>query len=156
MTITVADKIEMQELAARYNRAVDSRDAIGWADTFTDDGVFVSMRVGTYKGRKELLAFAQEFWTGDATAAWRGGQHWATNFIIEGHGDSATMFSYHIMFMPQHADKVDGVIMAANVDELRKVAGSWKIARREVVAWPPAREPGARDESHQGAEIRGS
>lgn len=137
MSLTAADKIEIQELVSRYNRAVDSRDAEAWADTFTEDGVFESMRVGTHRGRAELVRFAEWFWTSDECAPWRGGQHWATNFIIEGDGDHASLFCYHIMFMPASPDEVNAVIMAAHDDLLAKVNGSWRFTRRKVVPWPP-------------------
>lgn len=137
MPLSADDKIEIQELVARYNRAVDSGDAQGWADTFTDDGVFESMRVGTHRGRQELVRFAEDFWTGDECAPWRGGQHWATNFIIEGDGDTASLFCYHIMFMPASPDEVNGVVMAAHDDVVARVDGRWKFLRRRVMPWPP-------------------
>ncbi len=63
MGLSAEDKIEIQELVIRYNRAIDSGDAVGWVDTFTADGVFESLRVGTFTGREELRRLATEFWT---------------------------------------------------------------------------------------------
>ena len=40
MPLTAGDRMEMIELVARYNHAIDSRDAEAWADTFTEDGRF--------------------------------------------------------------------------------------------------------------------
>src|SRR5690606_15710924 len=44
------DYIEIQQLYARYNTAIDRNDADAWADTFTADGVFA----GNFKGREAL------------------------------------------------------------------------------------------------------
>jgi hypothetical protein len=137
MPLGALDKLEIQELAARYNRAVDSRRPDEWADTFTEDGVFVSMRVGTHSGRAALVKFASDFWTEPDCAPWRGGQHWAANMIIEGDGDHATLFCYHIMFMPRDGDHVESVIMAAHDDELVRTAQGWRFKVRRVIPWPP-------------------
>ncbi len=38
--LSAQDYFEIQQLYARYNNAIDSGDAEGWAATFTSDGVF--------------------------------------------------------------------------------------------------------------------
>ena len=135
--LTAEDKLDIHELAARYARAVDSREAEAWADTFTPDGVFESMRVGTHRGRDALVKFATEFWTGPDCAQWRGGQHWVGNIIIEGSREEAQLFCYHIMFMPRGPDQVEAVIMAAHDDRLTIHDGRWRFKRRKVLPWPP-------------------
>lgn len=137
MKLTADDKIEIQELVARYHKAIDSRSPEEWAETFTETGVFESMRVGTHRGRAELLRFAQEFWDGDECAPWRGGQHWVANMIIEGDRRRARMFCYHMMFMPRSADAVESVIMAAYDDDVELVDGRWRFACKRVKPWPP-------------------
>lgn len=137
MGLTAEDKIEIQELVIRYNRAIDSRDAAGWVDTFTADGVFESLRVGTFSGRQELLRLATGFWTEPLYDEWRGGQHWTSMPVIEGDADEARLFCYHLMFMPRD-DAFVGVIMAAHDDEVVRVDGRWRFRRRRVRPWPPA------------------
>ena len=63
MSLPASDKIEIQELVARYNRAIDSGDVEGWVDTFLPDGVFEGLVVPTFRGHTELRAFATAFWT---------------------------------------------------------------------------------------------
>ena len=53
MALTNDDKVEIQELISRYNKAIDTGDAESWAATFTDDGEFVGL-VGTFHGAEEL------------------------------------------------------------------------------------------------------
>jgi hypothetical protein len=135
------DKFEIQELIMRYNRAIDSRDTEGWVNTFTPDGAFESLRVGAFKGAEELRKMAHDFWTEPEYAAWRGGQHWTTAPLIEGDGDAATVFCYHIMFMPRGEDFL-GVIMAAHEDDVVRHEGSWRFKVRRVRPWPPASTQG--------------
>ena len=135
MSLSVADKIEIQELVARYNRAIDSGDIEGWVDTFLPDGVFEGLVVPTFRGHDELRAFATAFWTEPEYAEWRGAQHWTTNMIIEGDGEGATLFAYHIMFTPNGAGG-DPALMCAYDDELVKVDGRWLFKRRRVVEFP--------------------
>ena len=74
MSLSAADKIEIQELVARYNRAIDSGDVEGWVDTFVRDGVFEGLVVPTFRGHDELRAFVTAFWTEPEYAEWRGAQ----------------------------------------------------------------------------------
>jgi hypothetical protein len=63
MEITVEDRFAIQDLYAKYWRAVDTCDAESWADVFTDDGTRSYAdnsggpdRAGrTFTGRPELL-----------------------------------------------------------------------------------------------------
>ena len=135
MSLSVADKIEIHELVARYNRAIDSGDIEGWVDTFLPDGVFEGLVVPTFRGHDELRAFAAAFWTEPEYAEWRGAQHWTTNMIIDGEGDRATLFAYHIMFTPA-GPGANPALMCAYNDEIHRVNGTWKFARRRVVEFP--------------------
>ena len=137
MTLSAADKIEIQELVARYNRAIDGGNPDEWADTFTADGVFEGLVVGSFSGRDELLGFAQEFWRDPKYQEWWGAQHWTTNMIIEGDGDKATLFAYHIMFTPD-GQGATPALLAGYQDELSRVDGRWRFSKRKVIPWPPA------------------
>lgn len=133
--LTAEDRLEIQELVARYNRAVDGGDADGWVETFTYDGVFQSLLVGTHRGREELRAFAEDFVAGSYDA-WSGGQHWIGSVIIDGDRSKATVFSYHIMFVPVERE-VRGVLMAAHEDEAVLTPDGWRFSLRRLTPWPP-------------------
>jgi hypothetical protein len=49
---TADDYLEIQQLYARYNMAIDSGDAEGYAATFVKDGVF-----NTFNGHDALVEF---------------------------------------------------------------------------------------------------
>ena len=57
MPLTTADTLEILDLIARYNHAIDSDDGEAYADTYTDDGVFQYPR-GSARGRRELAELA--------------------------------------------------------------------------------------------------
>ena len=61
MPLTAEDREEMIELVARYNHAIDSRDAEAWADTFTEDGRFYVPPKHDVRGREALVAFIGSF-----------------------------------------------------------------------------------------------
>ena len=64
--LTAADHIDIQQLYARYNEAIDAGNAEAWADTFTADGAF-----NTFKGRTGLIEFMAQ-WTGRMNGTPRG------------------------------------------------------------------------------------
>jgi len=135
MALTAEDKLEIHELIARYNRAVDGGDAEGWVATFTPDGVFQSLLVGVHRGHDELRAFADDFVSGSYDA-WTGGQHWIGSVIIDGDRSRASVFSYHIMYVPVERE-VRGVLMAAHDDEVVWTPEGWRFSLRRLIPWPP-------------------
>jgi hypothetical protein len=68
--------------------------------------------------------------------AWSGGQHWIGSVIIEGHRSEASVFSYHIMYVPVERE-VRGVLMAAHEDEVVRTSQGWRFRLRKLVPWPP-------------------
>lgn len=134
---TDADRVAIHELCARYNRTVDTADADGWADCFTDDGEFISLLVGSYQGRAALAAFARDYWEGDECARWRNGQHWVGNIIVTPEGpDRANVHSYHMMLVPEDGGvKID--LFAGQQDVVVRTAEGWRLQQRRMVQWPP-------------------
>lgn len=52
-TITIDDKINIQESIAKYNLAIDNKNIDEWIDTWTDDGIWITT-FGEAKGKTEL------------------------------------------------------------------------------------------------------
>ena len=124
--LDAADRLEILELAARYNHAIDFGDGAAWADTFTEDGVFTGGGPGPVQGREALTAFV-----GDFSQNMAGARHWTNNHVIDGDGDSATHTCY--LNLIQSKDGAKSVVTARYQDELVKVGGAWKFATRTVV-----------------------
>jgi hypothetical protein len=132
MALGVEDRFEIHELVSRYNRAIDSGDAEGWAATFTEDGVFDGI-AGVFKGRDELRAFVRAYVTDPAFADWAASQHWTTNLVVDGDGDRAQLFANLKMVKPE-ADGGRIILVGWYEDNLVKVEGHWLFTTRKVRA----------------------
>ena len=131
--LTASDRLEIQELVARYCWAIDTRDGQGVANTFTPDGFFDGGR--RFEGREQLIGFGR----GDHVPPNRpetAAQHWVTNMVLEGDTTAATAHSYFV----RHSI-IDGTPSVARVgyyvDELVKVDGRWLFKSRTYRDWPP-------------------
>ena len=130
--LSVEDKLEINELIARYNVAIDDGDAEGWARTFTPDGVFDGI-VGRFEGRDEIAAFARRYASEAKYEDFRSCQHWVNNVLIEGSGDAATLRADHQMVQPtEGGGRI--LLVARYNDTLRRLNGEWLFSRRCVRA----------------------
>ncbi|MFN0026300.1 MAG: nuclear transport factor 2 family protein [Acidimicrobiales bacterium] len=135
MTLSTADRFEIHELVARYNKAIDTGDATGWADTFAEDGEFVGL-VGTFKGRDQLEGFVREYVTNPEFAEWAASQHWTTNLVIDGDGERAELFA-HVMMVHPEADGGRIVLVGWYEDRLARIDGRWRFTQRIVRSSAP-------------------
>ena len=132
MALTNDDRVEIRDLISRYNKAIDTGDADGYANTFTPDGEFIGI-VGTFNGRDELRAFAAAYAIEEQYAEFASAQHWVTNIVADGDGAQATVFSHLQMVKPLP----DGgrILLVGHYDDIvRKVDGQWLFAQRIVVS----------------------
>ena len=135
--LTQQDYIEIQQLYARYNHAIDSGDAEGWADTFTADGVFA----GRFKGRDALIGFVK-LWRERMNGAQR--RHWNSNLTIAGDGKTATG-SVYLMLLDIGQKPVAVASTGTYADALVKTANGWRFTSRVVNNDPsPAAPPPAK------------
>ncbi len=72
-TLTAQDLVDIQQLYAKYNWALDAGDSQGYAATFTPDGVF-----NTNVGHDAIVKFADTFHAGLGSHV----RHWNTNLLI--------------------------------------------------------------------------
>src|ERR687898_329521 len=77
-TITIADKISIQELIAKHNIALDNKNIDEWTNTWSDDGVW-NTPFGEAKGKIELKNMINQVTNEFAS----GKRHISTNIIIE-------------------------------------------------------------------------
>jgi len=126
-TITVADKINIQELIAKHNIALDNNNIEEWTNTWSADGVW-STPFGEAKGTTELKNMVSQI-TNDFAS---GKRHVSTNIIIENApNNTASAQSYLIVI---EAQKTPEVVASGNyVDALKKdVNGKWKFTHRRL------------------------
>ena len=129
-SLTGDDYIEIQQLYARYNNAIDTGDAEGYAATFVPDGVF-----NTFNGHDALVQFIHD-WHDKMGGATR--RHWNTNLTItptpEGAKGSVYLMLVNVGVRPP-------VIFSAAMydDELVKTPRGWRFKHRVTKAdGPPA------------------
>src|SRR5947209_12844717 len=80
--LSADDYVEIQQLYAKYNTAIDSGDAEGYAGTFIKDGVF-----NNFHGHDALVGFINQ-WRDKMNGGAR--RHWNTNLVITPTADGAS------------------------------------------------------------------
>jgi hypothetical protein len=132
MGLSTEDQLEIQGLAARYNHAIDSGDAEGFMATFSEKGALNAGPL-VVEGHSALGEFATKF-----ASSVRAPRHIATNLVIDGDGDVATLKAYVQMFVltgePGEAAQQTVTTSGKYDDVLAKENGSWKFVKRVFTA----------------------
>ncbi|HRC63090.1 MAG TPA: nuclear transport factor 2 family protein [Dehalococcoidia bacterium] len=124
MTLSLEDRLDILDLAARYSHASDHGDGRALADTFTEDGIFEGA------GEPRRGRAAHEAATNALAASGLVLRHFVSNPVIEGDGDRATMRLY--VEVKNLADPTTPMLVGCYYDELQRIDGRWKFARRRV------------------------
>lgn len=125
------DKVEIQELTARYANAMDDTDLDAWMATWDGNGLWKG-GLGEFQGTEKLKELFADL--GDRI---KNRRHVMTNFVIEGEGDQADQRCYMLVF-----DRVNEArLIASGVynDRLIKADGKWKFLERRVALDPSFR-----------------
>src|SRR5262245_24458000 len=118
------EKQAIQELCARYCHTIDSQDAEGWADWFTDHGVF-EFDGWAIQGRAALREYAE------VHARVLRCRHLTLNHLYHVLGDTATGTSATVVTLAtQGGYKMLG--HGAYEDQVVKEVGGWRIGTRRV------------------------
>jgi len=132
--LSAQDYFEIQQLYARYNIAIDSGDAEGWADTFTPDGVF-----NTSIGHEALVNFVKT-WREKLNGATR--KHWNNNLQITGNSKEASASVYLILV--DISTKPPSILATATyTDSLVKTRDGWRFTKRTTKGDSPPAAPSA-------------
>lgn len=128
-TLSTQDYVEIEQLYARYNHAIDSGDAAGWAATFTADGKFQQ-----FTGTEALKGFVKN-WVEQRNGAYL--RHWNSNLHITPSADGA---SGTVMLMLLNVGARPAAIAATGMysDKLVKTPEGWRFAARTVKIDAPA------------------
>jgi SnoaL-like domain len=134
--LSAQDNVEIQQLYARYNIAIDGGDGEAWASTFTPDGVF-----NQFVGHVALVDFVK-MWREKLNGATR--KHWNNNLQISGNAKEASGFVY-LMLVDISTKPASILTTATYTDSLVKTKDGWRFAKRTTKgdAAPAAPAPAA-------------
>ena len=134
--LTARDRIEINQLAARYAFALDTRanDGMAFSDLFAPDGEFVGVR-GSAKGRDQLAALAR---SGIITAKKPdvGVSHFGMNHVIEPAAGGAVGKEYLVIVDIAEGGKPGGGFSSIGghyEDAYVKTAAGWRFRRRQFI-----------------------
>jgi uncharacterized protein (TIGR02246 family) len=132
MALTAQDRIDIQQLVARYAFAYDSgaENCMAFADLFTSDGEFIGQR-GHAQGREALAAYC------------RGGHkptigisHFIVNQVIDVTNEGITGKQYLIVANIGENNQPGGEFSTTGghyEDVYAKTADGWRFKRREFI-----------------------
>ncbi len=132
--LSADDYVEIQQLYAQYNNAIDSGDAEGYAATFVPDGVF-----NTFHGHDALVGFIHT-WRDRMNGA--NMRHWNSNLLITGTPEGANGSVYLLLVNVGVRPPAIGAA-AKYEDQLVKTPQGWRFKKRATKAEgpPPAAAP---------------
>jgi len=122
MPTLAEDRDDIRDLLARLCLYRDTGPADKWAALFTNDAE-LCVRRKTIIGREALKAYAE--------GARSGMHHMLMDHVVDVHGDTATCQASLLT-----TSKGEIHLTARAHDELRRVDGSWRIARRSYTVDP--------------------
>jgi uncharacterized protein (TIGR02246 family) len=128
MTLSTDDVLEIHQLAARYNHAVDAGDGPAFAATFVDDGVF-DLGPQVLKGRDEISAFA----TG-VPGALPKCRHMVSNVVVDevpGEPGAAALKAYVMIYAAVGEGGSRALVQSGTYDDtLRRDDDGWRFVVR--------------------------
>lgn len=126
-----ADTLAIRSLLDEYLLAIDSHDPARFADTFWDDGVYVSP-FGTAEGRAAIEATIRQWHAGGMTA---GKRHMAGPASIRLAGDRAAVVAAY--WVAEAAEAPPRIVATGGyTDVFARRDGVWRLLRREQTIDP--------------------
>lgn len=122
-TLSVADKLDINDLYARYNQTLDEGDKEGFAATFTPDGAF-SSGPRSFTGAKQVADGLINFPRRERPKV----RHFISNLVVEATADGAKARVGAVLFDLQKS----GYIAAGGYydDTLVKTKDGWRFKKR--------------------------
>ena len=136
MTRELADRLALSDLVAQYAIAVDRRDEPDLAALFTADARLVQPAGLVRRGKDPILDGAEAIATGvlGAVAHLHSTRHVVSQQLVDAAGDTARGEVYceaHHVYATEDGHR-DYVVAIRYLDDYRREADAWRIARREL------------------------
>jgi len=123
MPLDTSDLVEIQQLYAKYNTAIDTGDDAGFGGCFIADGVFDPGGGGVQEGQPAIAEFAKK-----THENMPGMRHNTTNIVIEGEGDRARGSGFLIGYLVDGGYKA--IVTGRYADELTRTPDGWRFTKR--------------------------
>jgi hypothetical protein len=133
--IPVEDRLDIQELFAKYCWALDTGDADALVQCFTEDGEFNHLWQGVMKGRQEIRRAVQELWY-DRPTWWLGRQHLANHMLMTPEGEGVRVKAFFSILQYNVDYRTNFVFGIGNWDNYCvKQDGQWYFKTVFINAW---------------------
>jgi hypothetical protein len=135
--LSAEDRLEIQELYARYAWGIDLADAEMALSTFTADAWFDHLWQGRVQGHEAILKNLESLWN-DRQHWWYGRQHLMNHFIMEpleteGEADVRCFFQIIQYSVDYNTNFVFGI--GTRRDHIVRENGRWLFKSLTVNAW---------------------
>jgi hypothetical protein len=137
--LSLGDRLTIEDLAARYNQAIDLGDPDSWANCFTPDGVFIVEPGGeqtrtlgltttrTTRGTEALREFAR------ATQSVSRFRHWSTNrVLLDGDVTGSVPAISYMAIAYLSGPRAGQVLTGVMTDELCRTNAGWRFKSRHM------------------------
>ena len=128
-TSILEDKLAIEELIAHYNQSLDSGDYEAWLACWADDAVFDGLGK-QLTGIDAIRGFADGYEAGYRRRL-HALKHFTVNILSKIDGDLATSSSY-VQLTSLSDQGVRFVLTGRYEDDLKRVDGRWRFARRKL------------------------
>lgn len=127
MSLTAAESLEITQLITRADNCATARDANGYVELFTEDGVMTGNK-GSARGRVALRDAVTAVWAAEPPHT----LHLTLNVTIDESGPDPSVRSVMLMVTRESPPRVLGSALVRQV--VRRTCDGWRIASREIVA----------------------
>jgi hypothetical protein len=133
--LSTQDRLDIQQLIARYAWALDTGDVDAFVRCFTGDGELRWDAFDTplrWSGAGELRYFIEGLRSLPDSA---GRQHHVSNLLVEPVGDGARARAFVMVTLRRADGSLAAHVAGYYEDELAVEAGEWRIRRRTIRDW---------------------
>ncbi|MEY2853244.1 MAG: hypothetical protein RL030_376 [Pseudomonadota bacterium] len=135
--LTALDRLEIQELFARYAWGIDLADIEMALSTFAEDAWFNHLWQGRVQGHEQISKNLHALWN-DRQSWWYGRQHLMSHFIMDPlpEPDTARVRCF-FQILQFNVDYKTNFVMGIGTrdDTLAKINGNWLFKTLHVNAW---------------------
>lgn len=133
-TLSTEDRLDIQDLYARYAWALDTGDVEGVVQTFVPDGVVVTTNGDRHEGRDGIRAWGKARL---AVPKAFGSQHVACQLLMQGDGEICKVKSYRATLTYNQVEETKRAVDVVGyyLDTCVKRDGVWYFSERVFKIW---------------------